>query len=66
MSGFELARAARAARSGLKVLFTSGYADPELVARERSEEPADWPMLRKPYTTEQLAQVVRGILDAEP
>lgn len=62
MSGFELAREVRRSRPGLRVLFTSGYADPDALARERVE-PDDEIMLRKPYSQDQLAVAVRRILD---
>jgi len=62
MSGFDLAREVRQRRPGLPVLFTSGYADPETIARERSE-PDEEAMLRKPYSQDQLAHAVRRSLD---
>jgi PAS domain S-box-containing protein len=47
--GTELAERARAARPGLPVLLMSGYA---------AQAPAGVPLLRKPFTREQLAQAV--------
>jgi PAS domain S-box-containing protein len=61
MSGDELAEAALAARPEVKILFTSGYAEPA-VAREGLGAEA-W--LKKPYTAAELARKIREIL-AEP
>jgi CheY-like chemotaxis protein len=58
MNGDELAKAALAAKPDLKVLFTSGYAEPA-VARQGLGAGA-W--LRKPYTAAELAEKVREIL----
>ena len=59
MFGDELAREARILRPGLKVLFTSGYAEPSLAGRELAE--GSW--LKKPYTARELASRLRGLLD---
>ena len=56
MNGDELAKAALAASPDLKVLFTSGYAEPA-VARLGA---GAW--LKKPYTAAELAQKIREIL----
>ena len=58
MNGDELAEAALAARPDLKVLFTSGYAEPA-VARQGLGAGA-W--LKKPYTAGELAEKIREIL----
>jgi PAS domain S-box-containing protein len=58
MNGDELAEAALTAKPDLKVLFTSGYAEPE-VARQGLRVGA-W--LKKPYTAAELAEKVREIL----
>lgn len=58
MNGDELAEAALAARPDLKVLFTSGYAEPA-VARQGLGAGA-W--LKKPYTAAELAEKIREIL----
>jgi PAS domain S-box-containing protein len=58
MNGDELAEAALAANPDLKVLFTSGYAEPA-VARQGLGAGA-W--LKKPYTAAELAEKVREIL----
>ena len=60
MTGDELAEAALAARPDVKMLFTSGYAEPA-VAKTRSEAGA-W--LKKPYTADELAQKIRATLGA--
>ena len=57
VNGDELAEAALAAKPDLKVLFTSGYAEPA-VARLGA---GAW--LKKPYTAANLAEKVREILD---
>jgi CheY-like chemotaxis protein len=61
MTGDELARAARAERPDLAVLFTSGYSEPALAANEVIAG-AQW--LRKPYTARELALKVRELIDA--
>ncbi|HTJ59026.1 MAG TPA: PAS domain S-box protein [Devosiaceae bacterium] len=62
MTGDELARLVRTLRPGIKVLFTSGYAEPVVVGRELAS--ASW--LRKPYTAVELAVRLRELLDAKP
>jgi PAS domain S-box-containing protein len=59
MNGFELAEAVRTSRPGVRVLFTSGYAEPELLAR-RETGSSDW--LRKPYAAVDLARKLREVL----
>jgi CheY-like chemotaxis protein len=58
MTGFDLAQTALAARPGLKILFTSGYAEPA-IARLGLKAGA-W--LKKPYTADELAEKVRQVL----
>jgi len=58
MNGDEMVEAALAGRPDLKVLFTSGYAEPA-VARQGMGADA-W--LKKPYTALELAEKIRGIL----
>ena len=58
MNGNELAEAALAKRSDLKVLFTSGYAAPT-AARQKLGAKA-W--LKKPYTAVELAEKIRDTL----
>jgi CheY-like chemotaxis protein len=62
MNGDELAEAALAVKPDLKVLFTSGYAQPA-VARQGLGAGA-W--LKKPYTAAELAEKVREILSQSP
>jgi CheY-like chemotaxis protein len=59
MNGLELAKAARAARPGLPVIFMSGYsAVPE--AQQRMRETGA-PLLSKPFTAPQLARAVNAV-----
>ena len=62
MSGHELAIQAKQAQPGLKVLLTTGYAGADL--RDAAGEPYRLPVLRKPYLSEELAETIRGVLDA--
>ncbi|WP_205648560.1 PAS domain S-box protein [Acuticoccus kandeliae] len=64
MSGFELARQARAEMPALRILYTTGYASPDVVERAGGVHPPASHMLRKPYTKERLARTVRMMLDA--
>jgi CheY-like chemotaxis protein len=58
MNGDELAEAALSERPDLKILFTSGYAEPA-VARQGLGAGA-W--LKKPYTAAELAEKIREII----
>ncbi len=58
MTGLELAEAAVAIKPRLKILFTSGYAEPA-IARLGQQKGA-W--LKKPYTAEELAETIRAVL----
>ena len=60
MTGIDLAEAALKARPDLKVLFTSGYAEPEIAGRGFGM--GGW--LKKPYTADDLVQAVDGALYA--
>ena len=63
MTGYDLAQAALAMKPSLKVLFTSGYAEPA-IARLGLNAGA-W--LKKPYTADELAEKVRQVLhDPQP
>ena len=64
MSGPQLAAEAVRRRPDLKVLFTSGYADPAVLARARLDPSA--PMLAKPYRYAELVRAVRDALDRRP
>jgi CheY-like chemotaxis protein len=59
INGFELISKARAIRTGLKALVTSGYVN---VHRPGSNRP-DVPLLLKPYRRADLAQCIRMALD---
>ena len=61
MNGRELAQAARARWAGLRVLYTSGYAEGGLTQGGRL--PPGEELLPKPFTFAQLAQRVRDIMD---
>ncbi len=61
MSGADLAREAVARDPSLRVLYTSGYAEPDVVLNEAGGS-ANW--LRKPYTAIDLARKLRDVLDA--
>ena len=60
MTGDELARKVKETRPEMRVLFTSGYAEPMVAGREQAET-GSW--LRKPYTAAELARRVRELLD---
>ena len=63
MTGRDLAELAREQSPRLRVVFTSGYAAPELLRRGMAEG-GRW--LRKPYTALELARAVRETLDGVP
>jgi PAS domain S-box-containing protein len=58
MTGLELAQAALAMRPELKILFTSGYAEPAIA--RLGHKAGAW--LKKPYTADELAAKVREVL----
>jgi PAS domain S-box len=60
MTGDELADIVRTERPEIKVLFTSGYAEPEIAGRELAAS-GSW--LKKPYTAKELALRLRELLD---
>lgn len=62
MNGRQLADAARARRSNLKVLFASGYARNAIVHDGRLDPGVE--LITKPFTQDVLAARVRDILDA--
>jgi PAS domain S-box-containing protein len=61
MSGDELAREARLIRPDIKIILTSGFAEPSVAVRELAAS-ASW--LKKPYTAMELALRIRELLDA--
>ena len=62
MTGRELATRVKALRPGIKILFTSGYTDDDLLVDGLLDESASF--LGKPYTGVQLTGKVREVLDA--
>jgi PAS domain S-box-containing protein len=58
--GNELADLARSVKPDIKVLFTSGYAEPSVAGKEFAERES-W--LKKPYTAAELAARLRKLLD---
>ena len=60
MTGDELAAEVRSRRQDIKVLFTSGYAEPSIAGRELAQS-GSW--LKKPYTARELAARLRELLD---
>ncbi len=62
MSGFDLATEVRRRRPGLKILFTSGYAEDALIPYGKLDSGTR--LLPKPYRKVDLAREIRSILDA--
>jgi PAS domain S-box-containing protein len=62
MNGRQLADEARRRRPGIKVLFTSGYAENAIVHHGRLDPGVL--LLAKPYRKQQLAQMIRAALGA--
>jgi|GEM_PF-3313396 len=62
LTGKEVAERALAVRPGMKVLFTSGYADASVMRNGLVAAGARF--LSKPYRGGQLAATIRGLLDA--
>jgi CheY-like chemotaxis protein len=58
MTGAELAAQAQVKWPRMKILFTSGYAEPEVI-RQADSKSGDW--LRKPYAASELAHKLRTI-----
>ncbi len=58
LSGLDTLRLARRSRPELKVLFTSGYAD----LSRFGDNLRDYSLLKKPFTLESLAEMVRTVL----
>ena len=61
-NGRKLAEAARARQASLKVLYMTGYSRNAIVHQGRLDPGVE--LLQKPLTSEQLAAMVRKILDA--
>jgi DNA-binding response OmpR family regulator len=64
MNGRELTRKAQAIRSGLKVLFMTGYSRNAIVHQGRLDP--DVELIQKPITQDQLANRIRAVLDGMP
>ena len=64
MSGRELAETLQDRHPDLKVLFISGYTDDEVLRRGISGR--DAPLVRKPFSAEELVRRVRALLDGSP
>jgi two-component system, cell cycle sensor histidine kinase and response regulator CckA len=64
MNGPELAARFAAERGPLRVLFTSGYSGDTMV--ERGTLDPSVPLLEKPFSRNDLALMVRGVLDGPP
>jgi PAS domain S-box-containing protein len=60
MSGDQLAKVVRERRPDIRILFTSGYAEPEIAGKQLA---ADGSWLKKPYTARELAVQLRLLLD---
>jgi PAS domain S-box-containing protein len=64
MDGVELARTAMARWPGLKVILTSGF--PEARVSGTGDPTSGLRLLSKPYRRDDLARILREILDSEP
>ncbi len=62
MAGDELARRVQELAPKIKVLFTSGYAEPVVAGRQQAAT-GSW--LRKPYTAVELMRRLREIFDSK-
>jgi len=61
LKGPDLAAEARLLLPGIKVIYTTGYAQQAALAQ--ADLPADSPVLSKPYRRATLARMLRGVLD---
>jgi CheY-like chemotaxis protein len=59
MTGIELAREIRTTRPDLPILLTSGYTAQRMLPAARND---DLPMLRKPYTLDELADALEALI----
>ncbi len=64
MNGRELLRKAREQYPTLKALFTSGYSEQFIKARDSVDQ--DVPLIGKPYRRQALAEKIRVVLDEAP
>ncbi len=63
MSGRSLAAQLRAARPGLRIVYTSGYTDDRTVLRDVAD--AGFPFVQKPFTPAALLAKIREVLDSD-
>jgi CheY-like chemotaxis protein len=63
MTGADLAQEVRRRRPNVKILLTSGYAEPPLVTGGLSIPGAGW--LGKPYSVDDLQSKLRELLDSD-
>ena len=61
MNGAELAEAINTRRPEMRILLTSGYAEPDLIIRQGTNR---LPWLRKPHSAVELARTVRTVLES--
>jgi two-component system, cell cycle sensor histidine kinase and response regulator CckA len=61
MNGNELAERIASSRPEIRMLYMSGYTDPEVIGNNISENSA--PFMQKPFTAEVLERKVREVLD---
>ena len=64
MKGYDLAAKLRAAKPGVKIIFTSGYASDTDPRRSTLIEGINF--IRKPFTAGALAEMIRSSLDRKP
>ena len=62
MKGNEFARRAKTLCPELPVLLSSGYSN--YLSDERIDDPDRWPLLRKPFSREELSQAIQSALQA--
>jgi len=67
MNGHELADVVAESHPDVKVLLTTGYSKDRArqMPQEDIEDATSFPMLRKPYSKDQLARQLRELLDAK-
>ncbi len=61
LDGVALAEAATRLIPGLKIILTSGYSDQIFTGRKSH----DFPLIRKPYRSQDLSEAVRGLIGPE-
>ena len=64
MSGRELARRLVRTRPEVRVLYTSGYIDENMMRRSVVDQ--DTALLKKPFSSDALVRRVREVLDGRP